>query len=740
LPEPRPASGITMQLMLAAMVLANQLGRSIGRREASPLIRTEGRAREDARAKRWRRSAERWGEAATLTADAHGPLRHQAKSLARAGDHDSAVAVHRRMIELYPRQCWAVMGCVHALIESSPRDARDLIETALPRFGRRFAVLDALAAAELALNDLEAAQDTFSELTERFPESPAGQWGWARLALARHDWSSAMRELRSLGLDRGDVSALIQAIELSTYLGRRNEADGFIKALAAADAGGDIYLRELIAFLGKRYDFTGLEALLQRNRTQIFETPSLMTKMVTALNLAGRSAQALELLQEAAAKGHGPFRNQLLSTYLFLGQPAAALRTFAERPKVGSLTASTFTALAAAAYETDQSLAPSIVESGASANNPNALRLAAMFQSARFESLAALSANPPRLARGEPLESRLARLLPKLSPDADLQNDISVIAGYCRRISTLRDQRDVAPDPSFVAVDAIRVASAIASAVREQRAFSLVRLGDGEGNLLPYRPYLAGYQTSDYATTQRVWWGHDDATGHDLQAQLRNAIGGADIVGIPDLFRLSSLLAFDTLQGTGGRSRNLRGLAAAFDYGETIEGALITSCHVHQALGHWGLWDILLPQLGSVSIITCHPQLTAALKAQYGLDVSSTHLIPPEHKHAGQFVETPAGRHYPDVFESLREPLSRVPRGHVVLVAAGLLGKVYCDWIKVAGGIAIDVGSAADHWCGYTTRSLHETLAYQTPRGVRSRIEELAKTDPLVASIVHMRG
>lgn len=43
-------------------------------------------------------------------------------------------------------------------------------------------------------------------------------------------------------------------------------------------------------------------------------------------------------------------------------------------------------------------------------------------------------------------------------------------------------------------------------------------------------------------------------------------------------------------------------------------------------------------------------------------------------------------------------------RGAVFLVAAGLLGKVYCHRIHRLGGIAIDVGSVVDAWMGFGTR------------------------------------
>ena len=53
-----------------------------------------------------------------------------------------------------------------------------------------------------------------------------------------------------------------------------------------------------------------------------------------------------------------------------------------------------------------------------------------------------------------------------------------------------------------------------------------------------------------------------------------------------------------------------------------------------------------------------------------------------------------------------------------VLVAAGVLGKVYCARIRAAGGIALDVGSAADHWCGHATRTIDEAAFYRAPPGL----------------------
>jgi len=43
--------------------------------------------------------------------------------------------------------------------------------------------------------------------------------------------------------------------------------------------------------------------------------------------------------------------------------------------------------------------------------------------------------------------------------------------------------------------------------------------------------------------------------------------------------------------------------------------------------------------------------------------------------------------------------------GQLFLVAAGPLGKIYCQWVKERGGVALDFGSMADAWIGIDSRT-----------------------------------
>jgi len=68
--------------------------------------------------------------------------------------------------------------------------------------------------------------------------------------------------------------------------------------------------------------------------------------------------------------------------------------------------------------------------------------------------------------------------------------------------------------------------------------------------------------------------------------------------------------------------------------------------------------------------------------------------------------------------------LSRVSRGTVFLVGAGVCGKLYCEAIRRAGSIAIDIGSTFDLWAARFSRP------YMQTNGIRDYyLRRLARLD-----------
>ncbi len=274
------------------------------------------------------------------------------------------------------------------------------------------------------------------------------------------------------------------------------------------------------------------------------------------------------------------------------------------------------------------------------------------------------------------------------------------------------------PDCSLLISEAITVARCIIKVIREQKPFCLIRLGDGEGNLLPYRSEWKAFCKTDFRLTRRAWWGatfSNETEYEKLQVDLKRAIAVADVIGIPDILRFT--LAPQTI------NKNSRGLLAVYDHLENkikedpewFNTRIITTCHIHQSLAYWGLWDILIPEMKEVSVITCHKSLVRVLKKKYGVKVCRQFLLPEEAKYSDTFGYDIETAHFPDLFNHLCRILESWEPTGVVLVAAGVLGKTYCKLIRDNGGIALDIGSFADQLCGFKTRSLEEVTMFYGP-------------------------
>ena len=68
-------------------------------------------------------------------------------------------------------------------------------------------------------------------------------------------------------------------------------------------------------------------------------------------------------------------------------------------------------------------------------------------------------------------------------------------------------------------------------------------------------------------------------------------------------------------------------------------------------------------------------------------------------------LDVGAPPHFPDIFDRLRRDIVVPFPGALFLVGAGLLGKIYCHWIRQRGGVALDIGAMADAFAGFNTRA-----------------------------------
>jgi hypothetical protein len=62
-------------------------------------------------------------------------------------------------------------------------------------------------------------------------------------------------------------------------------------------------------------------------------------------------------------------------------------------------------------------------------------------------------------------------------------------------------------------------------------------------------------------------------------------------------------------------------------------------------------------------------------------------------------------RTLPEMVRDVLTAMGDTPRGRLVIVGAGYLGKWICDEARTRGGVALDLGSIVDYWVGLKTRS-----------------------------------
>jgi hypothetical protein len=125
-----------------------------------------------------------------------------------------------------------------------------------------------------------------------------------------------------------------------------------------------------------------------------------------------------------------------------------------------------------------------------------------------------------------------------------------------------------------------------------------------------------------------------------------------------------------------------------------------TDAHMH-LLMH-GYLDKLLTGRSSLYYISGR-KLDQALVRQYGIPNIRAFHIHPQCKYE---VVNIGVRHFPEQYMGMRAWIQSLGdlHGQLCLVGAGYVGKVYLEWFKQQGGVAVDLGSVFDLWCGKRTR------------------------------------
>jgi hypothetical protein len=266
--------------------------------------------------------------------------------------------------------------------------------------------------------------------------------------------------------------------------------------------------------------------------------------------------------------------------------------------------------------------------------------------------------------------------------------------------------------PGSDAETAGRVVARVRESVRRREPSSFIRLGDGEGKVLAFgtRTY-PNLTNSALERLSRMYFGTvNPLTPNcaELRQGLLDSIRGATLVGIPTRQRLKfnqewvykeirsaeellGIWSVVELVARRGRHLHLKTkMGASSGFHKRIFGhisALVTGCRI--------------------GLVTCHYTLADAFRDRFDARVVDYYLVPPP-VHMLDPGERRDNGHFPGRYRELLDELRGVQPGVLYFVAAGMPGKVYCEAIRRAGGIALDVGHSMDVLAG-VARNRHVT-------------------------------
>jgi hypothetical protein len=191
-----------------------------------------------------------------------------------------------------------------------------------------------------------------------------------------------------------------------------------------------------------------------------------------------------------------------------------------------------------------------------------------------------------------------------------------------------------------------------------------------------------------------------------LCRQIRTALNAADIIGFRSFGTDEATMIHDSIK------REWAYAALGFLYARELlqqgmtEGcwrrSVVTSAWIHlDIIPHL---STIFDQAESIIVITGRTELQDEARARLGKRLEAFITVPVQ----GFVPPSPEQSHLFSTFPDVRQRLSRDLRGKLVLVGAGLFGKVYCHVAKLHGAVAIDLGSAFDVLVGLKTRPIHK--------------------------------
>jgi hypothetical protein len=235
------------------------------------------------------------------------------------------------------------------------------------------------------------------------------------------------------------------------------------------------------------------------------------------------------------------------------------------------------------------------------------------------------------------------------------------------------------------------------------RPVSVVRCGDGEKLILDCLSSTSAFRVASESVFRRQT-GYDPTLKEleEIRENLISAYSSCDVLGVPMQKNLSKLSSHWT--------------KVVEVLNENVPKHTEVYCSIDVAY-EWladGSYDRLLQNRKVLNYISCR-DLDEGFKRKWNIGCVNQNLIAPESKFVSGYV---GDVHYPTQFNRIPRWMDVVSERHpgtLLLVGAGVIGKIYCNWWRDRGGVAMDIGAVADIWAGKVTRGPERGLDKDDP-------------------------
>ncbi|WP_223786928.1 hypothetical protein [Marinicella meishanensis] len=251
----------------------------------------------------------------------------------------------------------------------------------------------------------------------------------------------------------------------------------------------------------------------------------------------------------------------------------------------------------------------------------------------------------------------------------------------------------------------------IQTALRQEQAYSVIRLGDGEMNLLAYSKYPevpeVSFKTAVETVNKRQ---HSFKTSRTwlylLEEMMHTAMLESDLIGVLGLWRPGPLSMEQFIDSIDMNFRGRWGQWIGLDY---IKKLALKGVFQERVLAPAHLYFAVIEQLDQL--------LACAAKTYLITDQSPVHDLLSKQHPDGHFalIQTPISPRplvntEPDFLYNVMSQLPPCMKGTLTLVGAGPWSEFYCGWIKRRGGVAVDIGTGFDLLLGHQVRPVHRKV------------------------------